>query len=65
MKCRYRNSPEQTASAHPFLAALFNNPTLDWKDIVMLGMETFLGGIDAVSKVKSTNSHSKKLKYYI
>jgi hypothetical protein len=55
MKCKYRNSPEQTASAHPFLAAVFDNLTLEWKDIVMLGMETFLGGIDAVSKVKSIN----------
>jgi hypothetical protein len=54
MKCRYIDSPEQIASEHPFLAAIFNNPTLEWKDIVMLGMETFLGGIDAVSEVKFT-----------
>lgn len=51
IKCEYRNNPEQTASAHPFLAAVFDNPTLEWKDIVMLGMETFLGGIDAVSNI--------------
>jgi len=51
IKCKYRNSPEQIASAHPFLAAVFCNPTLEWKDIVMLGMEAFLGGIDAVSKI--------------
>lgn len=51
MKYRYKNSPEQIASAHPFLAALFDNPTLEWKDIIMLGLETFAGGIDAVSEV--------------
>jgi hypothetical protein len=48
------DSPEQIASAHPFIAAIFDNPTLEWKDIIMLGMETFLGGIDAVSEVKFT-----------
>jgi hypothetical protein len=55
MKCRYLDSPGQIASAHPILVAIFNNPTLEWKDIVMLGMETFLGGIDAVSEVIFTN----------
>jgi hypothetical protein len=46
------DSPEQIASAHHFLAAIFNTPTLEY--IIMLGMETFLGGIDAVSEVKFT-----------
>jgi hypothetical protein len=55
MKGRYMDNPEQIASVHPFIAAIFSNPTLEWKDIIMLGMETFLGGIDAVSEVKFTN----------
>lgn len=57
MKCRYMDSPEQIASAHPFLAAIFNNPTLEWKDIIMLGMETFLGGIDATATTMAMTFH--------
>jgi hypothetical protein len=52
MKYRYKESPEQTASTQPFLVSLFDNPTLEWKDVIMLGIETFAGGIDAVSEVK-------------
>jgi hypothetical protein len=54
MKCRYKDNPEQIASTHPFLVTLFDNPTLEWKDIIMLGLETFAGGIDAVSEAKFT-----------
>ncbi|XP_021914797.1 probable cytochrome P450 49a1 isoform X1 [Zootermopsis nevadensis] len=57
MKYRYKNSPEQIASAHPFLAALFDNPTLEWKDIIMLGLETFAGGIDATATTMAMTFH--------
>jgi hypothetical protein len=54
MKCRYKDAHEQVASTHPFLVALFDNPTLEWKDVIMLGLETFAAGIDAVSEVRFT-----------
>jgi hypothetical protein len=61
MKSRYMDNPEKIASSHPFIAAIFDNPTLDWKDVIMLGMETFLGGIDAVSEVKFTKIFTEQI----
>jgi hypothetical protein len=60
MKHRFKESPEETAAAHPFLASLFDNPTLEWKDIVMLAMEIFAGGIEAVSEVTFTRIHTER-----
>jgi len=51
LKATYKENPQQVSVLHPFLTSLFDNPSLEWKDVVMLGMEVFLGGIDAVSIV--------------
>lgn len=44
----------------PFMESLFSNKSLSWDDVIMLVMEIFLGGIDAVSKIcvcYGKNSH--------
>ncbi|KAJ9594261.1 hypothetical protein L9F63_014317 [Diploptera punctata] len=54
---RYKQQPEQISMLHPFLTSLFDNPTLEWKDVVMLGMEVFLGGIDATATTLAMTFH--------
>lgn len=41
--------PSLIAEFHPFLSALFDNKNLCWEDKLMLAMEVFLGGIDALA----------------
>lgn len=41
-----------TLTDQPFMDSLFSNTSLSWDDVIMLVMEIFLGGIDAVSKIK-------------
>ncbi|KAJ4431876.1 hypothetical protein ANN_20482 [Periplaneta americana] len=57
MKCKYNESPEQMEEVNPMLASLFTNPTLEWKDVVMLVMELFLGGIDATATTVAMTFH--------
>ncbi|XP_069692677.1 probable cytochrome P450 49a1 [Periplaneta americana] len=57
MKCKYNESPEQMEEVNPMLTSLFTNPTLEWKDVVMLVMELFLGGIDATATTVAMTFH--------
>ncbi|PSN54195.1 hypothetical protein C0J52_03559 [Blattella germanica] len=57
LKTRYKENPDEITTLHPFLRALFDNETLEWKDIVMLAMEVFLGGIDATATTLAMTMH--------
>lgn len=39
----------EKCESQPLMSALFSNSSLKWNDVLMLCMEIFLGGIDAVS----------------
>lgn len=45
------------AEKHPFLSALFANKNLTWEDKLMLAMEVFLGGIDALATTLTLTLH--------
>lgn len=45
------------AETHPFLSSLFSNNQLSWDDKLMLAMEVFLGGIDALATTLTLTLH--------
>ncbi|XP_063240685.1 probable cytochrome P450 49a1 [Bacillus rossius redtenbacheri] len=57
MKLKHERNPEEVKKMHPFMASLFENPTLNWDDVVMLAMEIFLGGIDATATTLTMTLH--------
>jgi hypothetical protein len=50
----FKNSPEEFKKSNPFMYEIMQNEELNEQDVVMLAMETFIGGIDAVSYLLRT-----------
>lgn len=49
--------PSFFAETHPFLSSLFDNRNLSWDDKLVLAMEVFLGGIDALATTLTLTLH--------
>lgn len=47
----YEDFNKGVLTGQPFMDSLFSNKSLSWDDVIMLVMEIFLGGIDAVSNI--------------
>jgi hypothetical protein len=71
-RCKIKNqsNPEEWGKEQKFMSEIMNNTNLSWDDIVMLTLETFLGGIDAVRhKLKiiiiiNNNNNKKRQEKY-
>ncbi|KAF2879869.1 hypothetical protein ILUMI_26299 [Ignelater luminosus] len=53
----YEENKTLLKKENPFLFELFENKNLQWEDIIMLMMETFLGGIDATATTAALTLH--------
>ncbi|KAK5642950.1 hypothetical protein RI129_009117 [Pyrocoelia pectoralis] len=52
-----RAMPNVLKEQNPYMFSLLENKNLEWDDVVMLSLEIFLGGIDAVATTLSLTLH--------
>lgn len=57
IKRSYEENKTLIKKENPFLFELFENKNLQWEDIIMLMIETFLGGIDATATTAALTLH--------
>lgn len=53
MRRQYKENPKQFQEKQPYMNSLITNDHLSWDDKVMLAIEIFLGGMDAVATTVS------------
>lgn len=54
---QHSKNPEELAENQPFMSNLLKNKNLSWDDVVMLAMETFFAGTDAVATTTTLTLH--------